>query len=158
MERSNEIYYNIGIGILRYGLVGLLLLWGSFKFFAFEANAIQPLVEHSPILGWMLPVFGLRATSDIIGVLEVGSGLLIAARHWLPRLSAYGSLAATVIFAVTLSFLVTTPGALSISSPFNGFLLKDIMFLGGALVTAAEAFSGEYAEDIRLSQLPIAIR
>ena len=65
MERSKEIYYNVGIGILRYGLVGLLLLWGSFKFFAFEANAIQPLVEHSPLLGWLLPVFGLRATSDI---------------------------------------------------------------------------------------------
>ncbi len=158
MERSKEIYYNVGIGILRYGLVGLLLLWGSFKFFAFEANAIQPLVEHSPLLGWLLPVFGLRATSDIIGVFEVGSGLLIATRHWFPRLSAYGSLAATAMFAVTLSFLVTTPGALSISSPINGFLLKDIMFLGGALVTGAEAFSAEYADDIRMSQIPVAIR
>ncbi len=158
MERSQEIYYNIGIGILRYGLVGLLLLWGSFKFFAFEANAIQPLVGHSPLLGWLLPVFGLRGTSDIIGVFEVGSGLLIATRHWLPRLSAYGSLAATVTFAITLSFLVTTPGALSISSPFNGFLLKDIMFLGGALVTAAEAFSAEYAGDIRMSHIRVAIR
>jgi reactive chlorine resistance protein C len=157
MERSKEIYYNVGIGILRYGLVGLLLLWGSFKFFAFEANAIQPLVEHSPLLGWLLPVLGLRATSDIIGVFEVGCGLLIATRHWFPRLSAYGSLAATGMFAVTLSFLVTTPGALSISSPFNGFLLKDIMFLGGALVTAAEAFSAEYADDIRMSH-PVAIR
>lgn len=158
MERSKEIYHNVGIGILRYGLVGLLLLWGSFKFFAFEANAIQPLVEHSPLLGWLLPVFGLRATSDIIGVFEVGSGLLIATRTWFPRLSAYGSLAATVMFAVTLSFLVTTPGALSISSPLNGFLLKDIMFLGGALVTAAEAFSAEYADDIRMSQISVAIR
>src|SRR6266699_3704732 len=134
MQRTDAID-RIGIGILRYGLVVLLLLWGSFKFFAFEANAIQPLVEHSPILGWLLPVFGLRGTSDIIGVFEIGSGLLIATRHWFPRLSAYGSLAATAIFAVTLSFLVTTPGALRISSPFNGFLLKDIMFLGGALVT-----------------------
>jgi reactive chlorine resistance protein C len=158
MERSKEIYYNIGIGILRYGLVGLLLLWGSFKFFAFEANAIQPLVGHSPLLGWLLPVFGLRTTSGLLGVFEVGSGLLIGLRHWFPRLSAYGSLAATAIFATTLSFLVTTPGALSISSPFNGFLLKDIMFLGGALVTAAEAFTAEYADDIRMSQIPIAIR
>jgi len=158
MERSKEIYYNIGMGILRYGLVGLLLLWGTFKFFAFEANAIQPLVDHSPLLGWLLPVFGLRGTSDIIGVFEVGSGLLIATRHWFPRLSAYGSLAATAMFAVTLSFLVTTPGALSISSPLNGFLLKDIMFLGGALVTAAEAISAEYDDDLRISRIPIAIR
>ena len=47
MERSKEIYYNVGIGILRYGLVGLLLLWGSFKFFAFEANAIT--IRDSPL-------------------------------------------------------------------------------------------------------------
>jgi uncharacterized membrane protein YkgB len=138
MQRTAGIY-NIGIGITRYGLVGLLLLFGAMKFFAFEANGIQPLVQHSPFLGWLLPVFGLRGTSDIIGVIEIATGLAIATRRWLPRISAYGSLAATGMFLITLSFLVTTPGALS--GPFSGFLLKDIMFLGGALVTAADAFS-----------------
>jgi len=57
MQRTAGIY-NIGLGITRYGLVGLLLLWGTFKFFAFEATGIQPLVEHSPFLGWLLPLFG----------------------------------------------------------------------------------------------------
>ena len=143
MQRTAGIY-NIGIGILRYGLVGLLLLWGTFKFLPFEAAGIQPLVEHSPFLGWLLPLFGLRGTSDIIGAIEIGTGLIIATRRWLPRFSAYGSLGASGIFLITLSFLVTTPGALSATSPFSGFLLKDIMFLGGALVTAAEAFSEDY--------------
>ena len=138
MQRTAGIY-NIGIGITRYGLVGLLLLFGAMKFFAFEANGIQPLVQHSPFLDWLLPVFGLRGTSDIIGAVEIATGLAIATRRWLPRISAYGSLTATGMFLITLSFLVTTPGALS--GPFSGFLLKDIMFLGGALVTAADAFS-----------------
>lgn len=148
MRRTDEIY-RIGIGVLRYGLVGLLLLWGSFKFFAFEANAVQPLIEHSPFLGWLLPLFGVRGTSDIIGVVEVGSGLLIATRRWYPLVSAYSSLVAAGIFIVTLSFLVTTPGALSTSNPLGGFLMKDIMFLGGALVIAADAFSAEYVNDVR---------
>lgn len=52
MQRT-DVIDRAGIGILRYGLVGLLLLWGSFKFFAFEAMAIQPLVEHSPFLAWL---------------------------------------------------------------------------------------------------------
>ena len=138
MQRTAGMY-NAGIGITRYGLVGLLLLFGTMKFFAFEANGIQPLVQHSPFLGWLLPLFGLRGTSDIIGVIEIATGLAIAARRWLPSISAYGSLAATGMFLITLSFLVTTPGALS--GPFSGFLLKDIMFLGGALLTAADAFS-----------------
>jgi uncharacterized membrane protein YkgB len=148
MRRSDEIYYSAGIGILRYGLVGLLLLWGSFKFFSFEAMAIQPLVEHSPFLSWLLPILGLRGTSSVIGIFEVGTGLLIATRHWYPRISAYGSLAATVMFAVTLSFLVTTPGAFAANSPWSGFLLKDIMFLGGALVTAGEAFLFDDAREL----------
>jgi uncharacterized membrane protein YkgB len=156
MQRTDEIY-RIGMGISRYGLVALLLLWGSFKFFAFEAMAVQPLVEHSPFLGWLLPVFGLRGASDIIGVFEVGAGLLIATRPWFPRLSGYGSLAASGIFAITLSFLVTTPGALGIASPLNGFLLKDIMFLGGALVTAAEALTTERGADPRAIRTPAAI-
>ena len=155
MQRTAGIY-NIGIGITRYGLVGLLLLWGTFKFFAFEAAGIQPLVEHSPFLGWLLPVFGLRGTADIIGVVEIGTGLAIATRWWLPRISAYGSLVASGIFLITLSFLVTTPGALSTSSPFSGFLLKDILFLGGALVTAAEAFSQEYVSEPQTGRAAVA--
>jgi uncharacterized membrane protein YkgB len=156
MQRTDEIN-RIGMVISRYGLVALLLLWGSFKFFAFEAMAVQPLVEHSPFLGWLLPVFGLRGASDIIGVFEVGAGLLIATRPWFPRLSGYGSLAASGIFAITLSFLVTTPGALGIASPLNGFLLKDIMFLGGALVTAAEALTAGRGDDPRAIRTPAAI-
>jgi uncharacterized membrane protein YkgB len=128
----------IGLGISRYGLVFLLLLWGTFKFFAFEAAGIQPLVSNSPFLGWMYPVFGLRGASAVIGVLEVTAALLIALRPWWPRLSAYGSLFASVTFLTTLSFLVTTPGAISPAHPMNGFLLKDIILLGAALFTAAE--------------------
>jgi reactive chlorine resistance protein C len=45
------------------------------------------------------------------------------------------------MFLVTLSFLVTTPGALSPTSPFQQFLLKDLVLLGAALLTAAEALS-----------------
>jgi len=75
--------------------------------------------------------------------LKVTTGLLIALRRWFPRVSGYGSLAASGIFVITLSFLFTTPGALSAFSPANGFLLKDIMLFGAALSTGAEALRAE---------------
>ena len=128
-----------GLGVLRYGLVFLLLLFGSFKFFEFEARGIQPLVEHSPFLAWLYPIFGLRGTSGLIGSIEVLSAGLIAIRRWSARLSGFGSLMASGTFLVTLSFLFTTPGALSPAHPANGFLLKDVVLLGAALFTAAEA-------------------
>ena len=69
MQRTAGIY-NIGLGITRYGLVGLLFLWGTFKFFAFEATGIQPLVEHSPFLGWLLPLFEMNAGLKVEPSLE----------------------------------------------------------------------------------------
>jgi len=128
-----------GAIILRYGLAFLLLMWGAFKFAAFEAEGIKPLVEYSPLLRWLYPLLGTRGTSDLIGVIEVSVGALIAMRRWMPRLSGYASLAACGIFVVTLSFLFTTPGALHPSSPAGGFLMKDIMLLGASLATAGEA-------------------
>jgi len=128
-----------GRGVLRYGLIALLLLWGTFKFFAFEADGIRPLVEHSPLLGWLYPLLGVRGTADLIGVIEIAAALLMGLRRWRPRLSAVGSLLAACTFLVTLSFLVTTPGVFAPSNPFGGFLMKDIVLLGAALYTAAEA-------------------
>lgn len=43
------------------------------------------------------------------------------------------------MFVVTLSFLFTTPGVFEPTSPWGGFLMKDIILLGAALFTAAEA-------------------
>ncbi len=128
-----------GRGVLRYGLVALLLLWGGFKFFAFEAEGIRPLVEHSPLLSWLYPLLGVRGTSSLIGIIEVSAAVLIGLRRWRPDLSAVGSLLAAGTFLVTLSFLASTPGVLAPTNPFGGFLMKDVMFLGAALYTAAEA-------------------
>jgi len=136
MQRIDTIG-KAGLGILRYGMVFLMLLWGTFKFFAFEALAIQPMVAHSPFLGWLYPLAGVRGTSDILGVFEVVVGIMIATRHWFPRVSGYASLASSGMFLMTLSFLATTPGIFA--GPMSGFLMKDIMFLGAALLTGSEA-------------------
>lgn len=127
--------------VLRYGLVALLLLWGGLKFTTMEAEGIRPLVEHSPLMSWMYPAFGISGASAIIGIVELIAAVLMALRRFWPTLSALGSLLATCIFAVTLSFLLTTPGVFAPDNPFGGFLMKDIVLLGAALATAGEALS-----------------
>ena len=67
--------------------------------------------------------------------------LLPLVRERLPTLSAIGSLIASFTFVVTLSFLITTPGVFAPDNPFGGFLMKDIVLLGAALQTAAEALT-----------------
>jgi uncharacterized membrane protein YkgB len=128
-----------GMRVLRYGLAAILLGFGFLKFAAWEAEAIRPLVSNSPLMSWMYSVLSVQGVSNLIGLTEIAAALLIAARPFAPVLSAAGSALAVGIFATTLSFLFSTPGGLAPMGPVFGFLIKDIGFLGAALVTAAEA-------------------
>ena len=136
----------LGYHALRYGLV-LVLLWiGGMKFTAYEAEGIRPFVENSPLFAWTYPVFGVQGLSNLLGVTEVLVGLLIAARPWLPRVSAVGSLLAVGMFLSTLSFLVTTTGTwvdelggLPAISVLGQFLIKDVALLATAVWSFGEA-------------------
>ena len=130
---------DVGMGVLRYGVVFLLVVIGAAKYFAFEAEGIRPLVEHSPFLSWTIGAFGLRGASGLIGTLEIATGLAIASRPFAPTASAIGSAAGVATFLTTLSFLFTTPGALSLKHPAGAFLMKDVVLLGACVATAAEA-------------------
>ncbi|MEP6495811.1 MAG: DUF417 family protein [bacterium] len=126
-----------GAFVLRYSLVFFLLFFGALKWTPAEAKGIEPMVTHSPFFFWLYPIAGVQGGSEVIGVIELTIGLLIAARRWAPRASAIGSLAASGMFLVTLSFLFTTPNV-GESAPF---LLKDVTLLGAALWTAGEAMA-----------------
>src|SRR5262249_8298167 len=110
--------------ILRYSLVLFLVLFGLAKFTEGEALTIQPWVPSSPFLGWLYAVTSVTGASNLIGVIELTIGILLAVRPWWPRLSVIGSLGATSTFAITLSFLFTTPG---LSPEWSGFLMKDLV-------------------------------
>lgn len=137
-----------GQHVSRYGLV-LIIGWiGAMKFTAVEAEAIRPLVENSPLMSWAYVVVGVRAFSAILGVVELAVAFLIAIRPISPSLSALGSAMATMMFATTLSFLITTPqawitelGGFPAPSDTGQFLLKDIGLLGISLWTLGEALS-----------------
>ena len=138
--RRAQRLQTLGAGILRYGLTFLLLLFGTFKFFRFEAEAIQPLLTHSPFLAWLPATLGVRGSSALIGVVELTAALGIAAGPWLPRLGTIAGLIATATFLTTLCFLVTTPGVLAPGSDAGGFILKDLVLLGAAVHAAGTSW------------------
>ena len=131
---------------IRYGLV-LVLAWiGAMKFTAYEAGAIQPLVANSPLMSWLYAIFSVQATSNLIGVAEIVAGVLIAVRPWSAPAAVVGSLMAVATFAITLTFMFSTPGwepslggfpALSVAP--GQFILKDAVLLGAALWSLGES-------------------
>ena len=130
---------SFAIGVLRYALVLIFLLFGALKFTAAEAAAIKPLISNSPLMSWLYGPLGEQGASNLIGSVELMTAVLIAARPISSRLSAIGSALAVGTFLATVSFLFSTPGALSPAHPANGFLLKDIVLLGAAAVLGVEA-------------------
>jgi uncharacterized membrane protein YkgB len=125
-----------GMGLLRFGLV-LVLLWiGGLKFAKYEADGIVPLVANSPLMsffyhhpapeyqhfmnreGELNPAHrawhetnGTYPFAIGLGIVIVSIGVLIALHPILPQFAAIGSLLLVLMACTTLSFLVTTPEA-----------------------------------------------
>ncbi len=132
--------------VLRYGLAAVFLWIGLLKFTAYEAKNIEPFVANSPIWSWAYQSMGLQGLSNLIGVIEISIGALIATRAFWPKASAIGSLGAAITFIITLSFMLTTPGVWEAGYGFpfpsalpGQFLAKDLVLLGVSIWTAGEA-------------------
>jgi uncharacterized membrane protein YkgB len=137
-------------GILaRYGLVVVIGWIGLLKFTSYEAQGIEPLVAHSPLMSWVYDVFSVTTFSTLLGVVEVATAILLAAKPWWPKVSAVGSVIAIGLFLTTISFLFTTPGVSEASaggfpmlSMVGEFLIKDVALLGIAVWTLGDALRG----------------
>ena len=125
-----------GMGLLRVGLVIVLLWIGGLKFASYEADGIVPLVANSPVASFMYrhtaPEYRQHMNKEGevklanqewqrsnntypvsygLGVIIITLGLLIALYPVLPQASAIGSGLLVFMSLTTLSFLVTTPEA-----------------------------------------------
>jgi uncharacterized membrane protein YkgB len=124
----------------------VVLAWISgMKFTAYEAMGIQPLVAHSPLVGWMYDFLSVRSFSAMLGCIEIGTATLISLRYVSPRASAAGSVLAIGLFATTLSMLFTTPGweptlgFPALSAMPGQFLLKDVVLFGAGVWSLGES-------------------
>lgn len=126
--------------------VALLLIWiGLFKFTPTEAKAIRPLMDTSPFLGWMYHLLSQQAVSNLIGVFEIITGLLLLTSFKISKAGLVGGIMAASTFMVTLSFLFTTPG---INGTIDGiwmpdqFILKDLVAFGVSLTVVGKSATG----------------
>jgi uncharacterized membrane protein YkgB len=138
----------VGRELARYGLVVVIAWIGLMKFTAYEAEGIRLYVTNSPLMSWVYEVMSVRGFSALLGIVEVGIAVLVAARPLSPRASAVGSALAVGMFLTTLSFLATTPGVWepsaggfpALSGKPGQFLLKDLALFGIALWSFGESW------------------
>jgi reactive chlorine resistance protein C len=137
-----------GMGMLRLGLVIVLVWIGGLKFASYEADGIVPLVANSPFMSFFYhnpaPEYRQHMTQEgevvpanhkwneangtypvayALGVVIVSIGVMIALYPIWPQVSALGSFLLIFMSLTTLSFLVTTPEAWvpALGDPHHGF-------------------------------------
>ncbi|MCD8182806.1 MAG: YkgB family protein [Bacteroides sp.] len=123
----------LGYYISLVGIV-LIMLWiGFFKFTPTEAAGIKPLVENHFLLFWLYDVLSVQQVSNLFGVIEIITGLLLLFSLKYDILRPFAALFLIATFLITISFLFTTPGTWNIVDGVlttNFMILKDIPMLG----------------------------
>jgi uncharacterized membrane protein YkgB len=120
------------------GMIVMLLWAGSYKMTAPGAEGIVPLVSNSPLISWHFKVFGPYVGSDIIGITEITAALLIIAGYFRPNAGVIGGLITTLMFFITSTMVITTPGTTTsihgvrYMSLVGLFLFKDVISLGAS--------------------------
>lgn len=130
------------LALLRWALTVIFLWFGGMKFTTYEASAISLFVANSPLVRWMHSTAGIKGASYLLGVIELATAFFLIAGAFSGAASAIGAAMSTLTFAITLTFLLTTPGvsvsgagsSLAISAPIGQFLLKDLVLLAASLV------------------------
>jgi uncharacterized membrane protein YkgB len=131
--------YNVPFLVTSIGMIVMLLWAGSYKLTAPGAEGIVPLVTHSPLIWWHFKLFGPYIGSDIIGLTEFAAAILIIAGYFRPKAGILGGLITTLMFFITSTMVITTPGAIiavhgirymRYMSLVGLFLFKDVISLG----------------------------
>ncbi|WP_293711673.1 DUF417 family protein [uncultured Parabacteroides sp.] len=115
------------------GIVVIMVWIGVFKFTPTEAEGIKPLVENNFLLSWLYDVMSVQHVSNLFGVLEIATGLLLLLSIKIDVLRVFAALGLIATFLITFTFLFTTPNTWNVVDGVlttNFFILKDIPMLG----------------------------
>ena len=166
MNQVNQLILYVSRTILfRSGLDSYLIRGAMvFTFFAFSiqkwsqytAEMLVPLISHSPVVFWLLPVFGLRGAGYFLATTETIFGTLIFLGYWSPRLGILGALGSIVTYIGTTTIMPFLPGAWAqeaggfpIFTLPMGFLMKDVLFLAASFYLLKQDLTRAALEIVR---------
>ncbi len=128
------------LALLRWALVVIFVWFGCMKFTSYEAMGIAPLMQNSPIMGWLPATFGVQGASYVIGMVELAAAGALTVGAFNRFASAIGAALSCLTYTITLTFFLSTPGVAeptaggfpAISAGTGQFLLKDLVLLAAS--------------------------
>ncbi|MBJ2117465.1 DUF417 family protein [Proteus penneri] len=114
------------IVFLRLSVIGILMLFGTYKWFDFEVMALEPLISKS-WLNILYTLFGVYGGSYFLGIVENLTFLALIAGFYKPVIGMMGDIIVIGIGVITLSLLPQLGKVYS-------FIIKDILLIGAGIV------------------------
>ena len=137
--------------LIRAAMNFTFFIFGYQKWFSFEAHQIGPIISHSPLVLWLVPVFGIRSASFFLGRFF---GALIFLGFWYRRLGVVGTLGSivTLLGAVTIipffpNAWATEAGGFPAMYLPVAFLVKDFLFLAASFYLLKQDLTRAALED-----------
>jgi uncharacterized membrane protein YkgB len=122
--------------LIRASMVFTFFVFSIQKWNEYTVEMLVPMISHSPVVFWLLPVFGLRGAGYFLATTETTFGAFIFLGYWSPRLGILGALGSIVTYIGTTSIIPFLPdawaqqaGGFPIMTLPLGFLMKDFLFL-----------------------------
>jgi uncharacterized membrane protein YkgB len=143
LANTSLVKSQLGHHLVRAAMVLTFAIFGYQKWFSFEVHQIRPLIEHSPLVFWLIPAFGLRGAGFFLGTTEWLFGSLILLGFWNRKLGLLGALGSIVTFLGTVTIIPFLPNAWAAEAggfPLMylpvAFLMKDVLFLAVSVYLA----------------------
>jgi uncharacterized membrane protein YkgB len=139
LSKSWLIRSDLDYHLIRATMVFIFALFGWSKFHVFEAETIQPLIAHGPLIFWLLPAFGVRGAGWFLGTAEWTFGLLLFLGFWNKPLGILGAAGSLFTYASTTTIILFIPdawapqaGGFPSITMTSGFLVKDIVLFAAS--------------------------
>ncbi|HDR1815068.1 TPA: DUF417 family protein [Pasteurella multocida] len=116
---------NLDITLLRLSVILLFFIFANTKWFEFEIEALKPIISAS-WLSFLYDLFGVHNTSYLLGIVESLAYVSLMIGFKQPKVGLLGSGLVFITALVTVSLLPQLG--------FDGFIFKDILLIGIALV------------------------
>jgi uncharacterized membrane protein YkgB len=142
LSNSRLIKSNFDYHLIRATMIFIFAIFGWSKFHEFEAESIKPLVEHSPLVFWLLPAFGVRGSGWFLGTAEWTFGTLLFIGFWNKPLGILGAAGSMFTYVSTFTVILFLPSSMAWAPEAGGF--PSITFTSGFLIKDAVLFAASF--------------
>lgn len=121
-----HILSKLDIAVLRLSVIVIFALFGTYKWFDFEVQALEPLISKT-WLNVLYTLFGINGGSYFLGIVETLTFLALIIGFSRPFFGAAGAFMVIITGITTLSLLPQL-------GKIDSFIIKDILLIGAGTV------------------------